>query len=82
MSEAGADIAVESWVSEFWPRPRFSYLPYLYNLLVATFICLCLVRVEPFGLSSHSRGLFQWLPLANGGRRRQRFGLERRHKLP
>ena len=26
-------------------------------------------------------GLFQWLPLANGGRQRQRFGLERRHKL-
>ena len=27
-------------------------------------------------------GLFQWLPLAFGGRRRQRSGLERRHKLP
>ena len=26
-------------------------------------------------------GLFQWLPLANGGRWQERFGLVRHHKL-
>ena len=26
-------------------------------------------------------GLFQWLPLASGGERRECFGLTRRHKL-
>ena len=29
LSKAGADIAVESWVSKFQPYPRYSYLPYL-----------------------------------------------------
>ena len=27
LGEAGANIAVESWVSEFRPCPRFSHLP-------------------------------------------------------
>ena len=29
MSKAGADIEVESWVSEFRPCPRFGHLPYI-----------------------------------------------------
>ena len=28
LRKAGADIVVESWVSEFWPCPRFSRWPY------------------------------------------------------